>query len=221
MIWQLNEPWPNLGCTCLIDHFGQPKMAYYWIKSAYERDSVSLAYDRLHFENIFEAEVFCEKKTELSVSLYDLEGKVRESRRLKVLRDKLEMDVSQISNGFFIRLEWNQKSKDYYFSKSETMPYQCYCKLPQAKLAVETLCLDSERGEGETEIVNLGENVAYFVHLWDKQGENAVLCNEAYFTLLPQERKKIQFWIRKDTPVFFEQTGEFIPEVRCLNGRRI
>lgn len=220
MIWQLNEPWPNLGCTCLIDHFGQPKMAYYWTKSAYEKDSVSLVYDRLNFEEFFEAEVVCEKETELTLSLYDLDGTLRECRSLKTSREKLRADVTQITKGFFIRLEWNRKSKDYYFSKSETTPYRCYLNLPSAKLEMISFSFDSERGIGQTEIVNRGSQTAYFVHLWDKQGENAVLCDDCYFTLLPQETRKVSFFIRRDAPIFFGKKDKFVPEVRCLNGRK-
>lgn len=45
--WQMNEPWPNAVCTNAIEHGGNPKMAYYWVKNAYEPFHVSLKYDKI------------------------------------------------------------------------------------------------------------------------------------------------------------------------------
>ncbi|NLG24033.1 MAG: hypothetical protein GX558_01650, partial [Clostridiales bacterium] len=47
IIWQLNEPWPNASCTCLLEHRGHPKMAYYWVKKAYAPIALSMRYDSL------------------------------------------------------------------------------------------------------------------------------------------------------------------------------
>ena len=32
IIWQFNEPWPNVSCTSLVDYCFEPKMAYYAVK---------------------------------------------------------------------------------------------------------------------------------------------------------------------------------------------
>ncbi len=45
--WQLNEAWPNTGCTNAVDYAGTPKPAYWWVRRAYEPIHVSLRYDRL------------------------------------------------------------------------------------------------------------------------------------------------------------------------------
>jgi beta-mannosidase len=34
--WQLNEPYPNAWCTCVVDHRGDPKPAYHGVGRAYE-----------------------------------------------------------------------------------------------------------------------------------------------------------------------------------------
>jgi beta-mannosidase len=47
IIWQCNEPWPNVSCTNLIDFYGQPKLAYFYVKAAYGAVCPSLRYDRL------------------------------------------------------------------------------------------------------------------------------------------------------------------------------
>jgi beta-mannosidase len=35
-IWQLNEPWPNVECTSIIDFYKRKKLAFYAIKQAYK-----------------------------------------------------------------------------------------------------------------------------------------------------------------------------------------
>ncbi|PLT44714.1 Beta-mannosidase [Paenibacillus pasadenensis] len=47
IIWQLNEPWPNASCTNLVDYYMEPKMAYYWTRSAFEGTHASLDYRSL------------------------------------------------------------------------------------------------------------------------------------------------------------------------------
>lgn len=49
IIWQLNEPWPNVTCTNLIDYYMEPKMAYYWVREAFQGRHASLDYERLHW----------------------------------------------------------------------------------------------------------------------------------------------------------------------------
>ncbi|MFB9329428.1 glycoside hydrolase family 2 TIM barrel-domain containing protein [Paenibacillus aurantiacus] len=47
IIWQLNEPWPNVTCTNLVDYYMEPKMAYYWVREAFQSRRASLDYARL------------------------------------------------------------------------------------------------------------------------------------------------------------------------------
>ncbi|WCT58177.1 glycoside hydrolase family 2 TIM barrel-domain containing protein [Paenibacillus kyungheensis] len=49
LVWQLNEPWPNVTCTNLIDYYNEAKMAYYWVKEAYAPFRASIDYRSLHY----------------------------------------------------------------------------------------------------------------------------------------------------------------------------
>lgn len=49
IIWQLNEPWPNVTCTNLVDYYNEPKMAYYWVKEAFAPFRASLDYRSLNY----------------------------------------------------------------------------------------------------------------------------------------------------------------------------
>jgi beta-mannosidase len=47
IVWQLNEPWPNVACTNLVDYYGEKKMACYWARTAFAPLHVSLDYRSL------------------------------------------------------------------------------------------------------------------------------------------------------------------------------
>lgn len=48
--WQLNEPWPNSACTNIIDYYGNPKLAYYFIRDALKPVHVSMEYGSLVYK---------------------------------------------------------------------------------------------------------------------------------------------------------------------------
>ncbi len=45
--WTYNEPWPNAAHDCVVEHYGAPKMAYYYVMQSYAPVDVSLVYDDL------------------------------------------------------------------------------------------------------------------------------------------------------------------------------
>jgi beta-mannosidase len=62
IVWQFNEPWPNVSCTSLTDYYGEAKMAYYWMGQAFAPAHASLDYRRLVYQEgeTFRAELFAE-----------------------------------------------------------------------------------------------------------------------------------------------------------------
>ncbi len=49
IVWQFNEPWPNISCTCLVDYYANPKFAYYTYRDAMKPWHVSMRYEQLLF----------------------------------------------------------------------------------------------------------------------------------------------------------------------------
>ncbi len=49
IIWQLNEPWPNISCTSLLEYHGAAKMAYFWAKAAFRPVHPAFDYTRLDY----------------------------------------------------------------------------------------------------------------------------------------------------------------------------
>ena len=60
IVWQLNECFPNVSCTSLLDYYGNKKPAYYSLMKAYARLNVSLRYHKLIYEpgETINAEIF-------------------------------------------------------------------------------------------------------------------------------------------------------------------
>ncbi len=83
IIWQLNEPWPNISCTNLVDYYGDCKIAASWVRQAYRSTHVSLEYKRLEYTpgGCFEADLYIStdepvKEKTLSAVLYSGKGKI-------------------------------------------------------------------------------------------------------------------------------------------------
>ena len=45
--WTYNEPWPNAAHGCIVEYYGQPKMAYYYTRNAFAPIDVSAEYPSL------------------------------------------------------------------------------------------------------------------------------------------------------------------------------
>jgi beta-mannosidase len=50
IIWQFNEPYPNLCCTNLVDYFEKPKTAYFAVKQAYEAFNPNMKYEKTVYQ---------------------------------------------------------------------------------------------------------------------------------------------------------------------------
>ena len=47
IVWQCNEPWPCVSCTCMVDYYGEPKLAYDFYRDAERPLHLSLRYGKL------------------------------------------------------------------------------------------------------------------------------------------------------------------------------
>jgi len=57
IIWQLNELWPNVCCSTILQYDGNKKPVYYAVKGAYDPVSISARYDRLVYSDGEDAEI--------------------------------------------------------------------------------------------------------------------------------------------------------------------
>jgi len=228
MIWQVNEPWPNCDCTNLIDYFGRPKMAYYWVKKAFSDCQVSLKYDSISPEDKLEAilalngdavagDGYC------SAAAYTADGKELFSKEYKT--SELPKRISVKLGGeklIFVRIKHNGIEKDYFFSSAKSLPYYAAREVEKGTASLKLGEFTENNGilYAEAVIENVGACPLYFVNLFDKSMGYALMCDDSYFTLLPGEMRKIKITMRKRCGLFFDGV-DTQPEIelRALNMR--
>ncbi len=60
IVWQLNEPWACVACTCMVDYYIQPKLAFLFYRDAQKPLHVSMRYEKFLWKTweVFEGTVF-------------------------------------------------------------------------------------------------------------------------------------------------------------------
>lgn len=127
IIWQFNEPWPNVSCTSVVDYYRQPKMAYYYMKDAYRNVHVSLKYERLIYKtgDSFEADIYIHNDAPLGNGHITYEimnhcGQIMDSSSFDLLMDtyavmkltRIKWKVAKSHGAFKINLSLKKEGQD-------------------------------------------------------------------------------------------------------------
>lgn len=90
IVWQINEPWPNVSCTSMVDYYAHPKLAMYFWAEAEKPLHVSLRYSKLMWKA---GETFCAQ-----VYIHDERGEGVDSVGVRA-EDSSGRELSPIENG--------------------------------------------------------------------------------------------------------------------------
>ena len=82
IIWQINEPFPNVSCTNLVEYYGHPKMAYYAVRRAYANAMLGMKYDSLiqpagkemYLEAYMDVQSIAVQRASLTLQVMTLQG---------------------------------------------------------------------------------------------------------------------------------------------------
>jgi beta-mannosidase len=205
IVWQFNEPWPNISNTCMVEYYGVPKMAYYWLRKAYSPIHASLSYEKLFYPlgEQFTGELYIhnslkEQPLILEWEILDSSGRIlREEKVKQTVGSNTALKVKDITwenslaaDGiFFIRLklydtDGMELSRNLYvFSQREKEIFSALLTGKQGELQIEN--------RGETcRIKNSGDKVCLFVHGVEKSGTRCVLIGGNYDSLFPGEERE-------------------------------
>lgn len=209
IIWQFNEPWPNVSNTCIVDYYKNPKMAYYWVKKAYNGVFASLQYSKLNWNvsEEFEADVFLHnsldmRPVDLKVSILDSYGSIIFEQKLcdnltsnscsKIEKNKISLKIPPLNNGiFFVKLctiDLKSETKNtnlYVFSQKKEKIFSELLNIKGGKLEI-TKASDPFKEEIYT-ITNTGTEVCCFVHGKSADKETPVFIDKNYESLFPGE----------------------------------
>ena len=215
MLWQMNEPWPNVSATTAVDYYGVPKPAYYFVQRACAPRHVSLKYSRLDRRpgEEFRAEVFAHNSlgpmtARVGCRILDARGEQRFEhvvQRLEVPANscvsagEITWRIAADATVFIVRLElqtggsvaaWNE----YLFPVGGSQPLAPLAALPRTHLGL----LDV-RQEGERHIAHIrndGEWAALMTMLEPDQATRLIVEDNVR-TLLPGEVGTFAFTARR------------------------
>ncbi len=216
IVWQLNEPYPNLICSNMIDYFGTPKMVYYYMKDAYKTEA-SLRYDGLCVNDEFKAAVSVKEKTGATLKILDKLGVCLYEKDVKD-GEEVKVNVSACEDIFAARLICGDTVKEYFFSRKEKEYFKAFANMKKAKLDVkfDKVKRNDNGFTGRVKIKNTGKAPAYFVHLENKAC--SVISDNGYFTLYSGEEKEISYECTKYPSLFFTSPDNIEkPTVEWLN----
>lgn len=216
IIWQLNEPWPNISCTSLVDYYGEKKMAYYWARKAFAPLHASLDYRRLsygvgeefvgavHLHNsgaAREVELCAELLTFGGVVLAQRNWRVPAQENASARVDRFAFNIApECTELFFVRLRWNEASAPtqeniYVFSTSTREPYAAALRTTTRGLVVRATSAMQPEAHGafvaEYAIGNRGTETALFVRAEETNGGWWVEADWGFEPLFPGEQRRV------------------------------
>ncbi len=216
IIWQLNEPWPNISCTSLVDYYGEKKMAFYWARKAFAPLHASLDYRRLIFGvgEKFEGAVHLHNSGDAVDVALTLEvlapsgavlGRREWSRALEsnasVLVERVAFEIQAThADIFLVRLRWRGEGADaqentYIFSTRTEQPYTPARDWPEANLVATARGEWLEMSAGgwcrDFALENRGASVALFVRSEETTDGWWLEADWAFEPLFPGERRRI------------------------------
>lgn len=214
VIWQFNEPWPNIANTCLYTYFDEPKMAYYWAKHAYAPYHVSLDYRRLNYRagETFSAGVWLSRDAFLQVREADVTARVlgMDGRTLYSCQEHCTLEEAHSTRCltltfpvpaqavFAVRVcaqsGGYRDETCYFFSTCAEEIYRPYLQLPEPELEVRRET--QEPGKERYVITNRGRTAALHIHALELTDRWIMLPEQDFITLFPGETQTVTLRFR-------------------------
>ncbi len=202
IIWQMNEPYPNVSCTSLVEYYGRVKGAYYAVRRAYAPACVGLRYDSLlqPAGQTMRLTAWADDLTRcaggtLSLTAYSLTGGVLfEQRQHMAFEDgRMHMDAAltvprQEAGVWLARVALDTDTheryeENYVFAQETTTPLRPLITRPPAQI---TLSLQ----DNQLLLQNMGEEAAVWLRIGHPTAPDALLSDDD-LTLMPGEQRAV------------------------------
>lgn len=200
IIWQMNEPYPNVTCTSLTEYYGRVKGAYYAVRRAYAPVCVGLRYDGMLQEagrdTVLTA--WADALTDcpggvLSLTAYSLQGDILfETRRPMAFQaGRMSMEAAfpvarQAAGLWLARVALDTDGQGRYeetfvFAQDAATPLRPLMLMPPARVAVS-------RQENCLALQNMDMFAAVWLRVENPDDPEALLSDND-ITLLPGEQR--------------------------------
>lgn len=206
IIWQINEPFPNVSCTNLVEYYGHPKMAYYAVRRAYANAMVGMKYNGLihpagkemKVEAYMDMEPGAHQRGRLTLQVMTIRGEMihQKTAQLTFTDGKARMEdaftVPELEVPvFMVRLTasletGNTLREEYFFSQQEKEPLRAL--LMQGRPDVKII-----RQENALEVSNLSEKPALCLFGLAEDAPHAVLSDNN-LVLMPGEKRVLHIF---------------------------
>lgn len=220
IVWQFNEPYPNVSCTSLVDYYKQPKMVYYWLKRAYAPRHLSMRYEKLVYNagDIFTGKLYmnnslqevdfdwklCVMSPEGSILLERL-GSATAGKNSCVSVDELEFTIPPLGpEVFIVRVSYKEKGGEewvhnvYLFGREDQGRLEGV--LHREKVPLEWELIDSCRQGEDTccryKVSNPTDRPGLYVRACTEAAARVFFCGQNYETLMPHETAEFTILIR-------------------------
>ncbi|WP_020620452.1 glycoside hydrolase family 2 [Paenibacillus daejeonensis] len=214
IVWQMNEPWPNVACTNLVDYYGESKMAYHYARKAFTPNHVSLDYRSLTYTagETFRETVYVHRagepgSTAVTAEVLDSHGRVLHEQQFQgesIADQALEIGVlvfevpSTEDQLFYVRLRMDtdaigENGNLYVFSTREDALYAPALELEAPQIEVEQVDLSTVEASQGTEfhyryrVTNTGSVVALHLYPEEQTDRYWLVADGAYESLFPGE----------------------------------
>ena len=142
IIWQINEPFPNVSCTNLVEYYGHPKMAYYAVRRAYANAMLGMRYDSLiqpagkemQVEAYMDVQSIADRQAVLTLQVMTLCGDILHEKRAELtfesgkacMEDSFTVPAPDVPV-FMVRLTADMENgetlrEEYFFAQQEEAP---------------------------------------------------------------------------------------------------
>ncbi|NQT19136.1 MAG: hypothetical protein HQ592_05490 [Planctomycetes bacterium] len=223
LLWQMNEPWPNVSATTCVDYYGLPKPAYYFASRAFEPRHISLKYWQLYAadDTPLEGEMFVHNsldaidRAEAVCRIFDSRGKLLSERSKRVTVP----ENACVSAGAFewahpagvdiliVRLELNIDGKltsrnEYVFPVGDPFVSKTPILAPLANQPMTSVDLHSREktdGGGVVRVINNGDAAALMTMI-EPDERTKLHVDGNVRMLLPGEVAEFLLTMRRDSP---------------------
>ena len=204
IIWQMNEPFPNVACTSLVEYYGHPKLAYYAVRRAYANAILGMRYDSLiqpagkevQVEAYLDVLDMADRHATLTLQVLTLQGEVLHEKQSELT---LEGGKSRMADAFtlpaletpvfLVRLTAHMESgealqEEYFFSQQAEEPLRALLLQGKPEVRItrqgNTLTLSNVSGKAALFLCGLAEDAPH------------ALLSDNGLVLMPGEERSIR-----------------------------
>ncbi|MCL2362600.1 MAG: hypothetical protein FWC73_12410 [Defluviitaleaceae bacterium] len=223
LIWQLNEPWPNITGTYLVDYCMEQKMAYYYAKKAYSPIHACIRYRKLNIApgETFEAEMFAMNSldfvnTTLDIRVQDTRGNILFDRKdevsipenSRVKLEDLRFTLPKEYEGIFFVNLWIAGNKNTYVFSTES--HQVYAKTAtlratgdENRLEIKPLSGITKSDTRQFQVTNISDHAVMHIRMEETTDCFWIYADKMFETLMPGESEIYTITYTRKTPSGF------------------